>query len=153
MLGDWLTRTLHRMVMAVDWAAKLSSDMEDQGHQRNDDVSIRHLRMRGNDNTSRVRNALLNQLQPVANNRDREIWVTLFATELLDAMAVEQVANMHEVKSAFPDCVVTTQSSVGNMHHHQAYSYQMKELRCYNFSTSHAGAATYRQNTKMSQNL
>ena len=108
MLGGWPTGTLHRMVMAVDWAAKLSSDMEDQGHQRNDDVSIRYFRMRGNDNTSRVRNALLNQLQfrkPVTNNGDREIWVTPFATELLDAMAIEQVANLHEVKSAFPDCV------------------------------------------------
>ena len=31
--------------------------------------------------------------------------MTPFATELLDAMAIEQVANLHEVKSAFPDCV------------------------------------------------
>ena len=79
MLGHWPTGTLHRMVMAVDWAAKLSSDMADQGQLRNHDVGISHLRMRGTASTSQVRNALLNQLQsrkPVTNNGDRIISVT-----------------------------------------------------------------------------
>ena len=108
MLKNWPTGTLHRMVMAVDWTAKLSSNMEALGQQQRTSVCIRHLRMDGAASTSYVRNALLNQLQlrkPIAKCGDREIWVTLFATKLLDAMAVEHVANMHEVKSAFPNCV------------------------------------------------
>ena len=94
--------------MAVDWAAKLSSDMKTTGLQQCTNVCIRHLRMDGAASTSCVRNALLNQVQlqkPMATSGDREIWVTPFATKLLDAMAVEQVSNMHEVKSDFPNCV------------------------------------------------
>ena len=108
MLSNWPTGTLHRMMMVVEWAAKVTRDM---GIRRMEDERIRYLCENGKGSIGQIRKALGEQLRlrrpPRETTNDvREIMVTPFASGILDAMNVENVANMDEVKSAFPRTIV-----------------------------------------------
>ena len=95
------------MMLVVDWAEKVTKDVRNLGIPRTVYRNVRHLRENGRGSNGQIRNALGEQLRlrrpPRETMNDvREIMVTPFASGILDAMNVENVANMDEVKSAFP---------------------------------------------------
>ena len=83
MLSNWPTGTLHRMILVVDWAEKVTKDVHDLGIPRTVHRNVRHLRENGRGSNGQIRRALGEQLRlrrpPRETTNDvREIMMTPF---------------------------------------------------------------------------